>query len=248
MKLKFTWPKSSMFFYCYFFCIRLLIFHGVSISGVIYHVGKLHAFLTVQCNIWCPMCQVAANATSNWNLSVASATDKNPNLFHNLFVPNTYFHSIKAKLGTTQLKLFTAKSCSAYFSGALRQCAAPNNVDCTKNSHTSHTSHFLTFCYTSYKYHTLTNLALLTNVTLLTNTTFIKNLQLFIHLTHVIYLTSLTLLPLLPFSKHRPSGTMLSISWNVRLSVRLLVSVFTFEVPFKRLFVPTSQSFYVQYF
>ena len=39
---------------------------------------------------------------------------------------------------------------------------------------------------------------------------------------------------------------MLSISRNVRLSfrlsVRLFVCVFTFEVPFKRLFAPTSQS------
>ena len=40
------------------------------------------------------------------------------------------------------------------------------------------------------------------------------------------------------FSKHRPSGPMLSISQNVRPSVGL----FTFEVPFKRLFAPTSQS------
>ena len=44
------------------------------------------------------------------------------------------------------------------------------------------------------------------------------------------------------FSKHRPSGPMLSISWNVRLCVRVFVSVFTFEVPFKRLFAPTSRS------
>ena len=48
------------------------------------------------------------------------------------------------------------------------------------------------------------------------------------------------------FSKHRPSGPMLSISRNVRLSVRLCVRLsicpFTFEVPFKRLFAPTSQS------
>ena len=34
---------------------------------------------------------------------------------------------------------------------------------------------------------------------------------------------------------------MLSISQNVRLSVRLSVCVFTFEVQFKRLFAPTSQ-------
>ena len=48
------------------------------------------------------------------------------------------------------------------------------------------------------------------------------------------------------FSKHPPSGPMLSISQNFRLSVRLFVRlsvcVFTFEVPFKRLFAPTSQS------
>ena len=45
---------------------------------------------------------------------------------------------------------------------------------------------------------------------------------------------------------HRPSGPMLSISQNVRLSVRLSVRVsvrlFTFDVPFKRLFARTSQS------
>ena len=45
------------------------------------------------------------------------------------------------------------------------------------------------------------------------------------------------------FSKHLPSGPMLSISQNVRLFVRLLsVRLFTFEVPFKRLFTPTSRS------
>ena len=38
--------------------------------------------------------------------------------------------------------------------------------------------------------------------------------------------------------KHRPSGPMLSISLNVRLSVRLSVCVFTFEVPFNGLFAP----------
>ena len=43
------------------------------------------------------------------------------------------------------------------------------------------------------------------------------------------------------FSKHRPSGPMLSISQNVRLSVRLSVRVFTFELPFKCLFASTSQ-------
>ena len=44
------------------------------------------------------------------------------------------------------------------------------------------------------------------------------------------------------FSKHRPSGLMLSISRNVRLSVGLSVRLFTFEVPFKCIFAPTSQS------
>ena len=44
------------------------------------------------------------------------------------------------------------------------------------------------------------------------------------------------------FSKHRPSGPMLSISRNVRPSVCLFVCLFTLEVPFKRLFAPTSQS------
>ena len=44
------------------------------------------------------------------------------------------------------------------------------------------------------------------------------------------------------FSKHRPSGPMLSISRNVRLCVRVCVCLFTFEVPFNGLFVPTSQS------
>ena len=48
------------------------------------------------------------------------------------------------------------------------------------------------------------------------------------------------------FSKHRPSGPMLSISPNVRLSVRpsvrLCVCLFTFEVPFNGLFAPTSRS------
>ena len=50
----------------------------------------------------------------------------------------------------------------------------------------------------------------------------------------------------LMFSKHRPSGLMLSISRNVRLSVclsvGLCVSLFTFEVPFNGLFAPTSRS------
>ena len=48
------------------------------------------------------------------------------------------------------------------------------------------------------------------------------------------------------FSKHRPSGPMLSISRNVCLSVRVFdrvfVCVFTFEVSFKRLFDPTSRN------
>ena len=35
---------------------------------------------------------------------------------------------------------------------------------------------------------------------------------------------------------------MLSISQNVRVSVRVCVRLFTFEVQFKRLFAPTSQS------
>ena len=47
---------------------------------------------------------------------------------------------------------------------------------------------------------------------------------------------------LVEFSKHRPSGPMLSISWNVRLRVRQSVGVFNFEVLFKRLFSPTSWS------
>ena len=38
------------------------------------------------------------------------------------------------------------------------------------------------------------------------------------------------------------SVPMLSIGRNVRLSVRLFDCVFTFEVPFKRLFAPTSLS------
>ena len=43
------------------------------------------------------------------------------------------------------------------------------------------------------------------------------------------------------FSKHRPSGPMLSISWNVRVFVCLCVCSL-FEVPFKHLFAPTSRS------
>ena len=46
----------------------------------------------------------------------------------------------------------------------------------------------------------------------------------------------------LVFSKHRPSGLMLSISQNVRLSVCVSVCQFTFEVPFNGLFAPTSRS------
>ena len=49
-----------------------------------------------------------------------------------------------------------------------------------------------------------------------------------------------------PFSKHQPSGPMLSISRNVRLCVCpsdcLFVCLFTFEVPFNGLFAPTSQN------
>ena len=48
------------------------------------------------------------------------------------------------------------------------------------------------------------------------------------------------------FSKHWPSGPMLSISRDVRLSVclsvGLCVCLFTFEVPFNGLFAPTSRS------
>ena len=44
------------------------------------------------------------------------------------------------------------------------------------------------------------------------------------------------------FSKHRPSGPMLSISRNVRLSVCLCDCLFTFEVPFNGLFAPISRS------
>ena len=44
------------------------------------------------------------------------------------------------------------------------------------------------------------------------------------------------------FSKHRPSGPMLSISRNVRLSVCVFVRLFTFEVPFNGLFAPTPRS------
>ena len=44
------------------------------------------------------------------------------------------------------------------------------------------------------------------------------------------------------FSKHRPSGSMLSINRFVRLSVCVSVCLFNFEVPLKRLFAPTSRS------
>ena len=47
---------------------------------------------------------------------------------------------------------------------------------------------------------------------------------------------------LIAFSKHRPSGPMLSINRNVCPCVRVFVRLFTFEVPLKRLFAPTSQS------
>ena len=40
--------------------------------------------------------------------------------------------------------------------------------------------------------------------------------------------------------KHRPSGQMLSISQFFRVCVRVSVCLFTFEVPFKRLFAHTS--------
>ena len=44
------------------------------------------------------------------------------------------------------------------------------------------------------------------------------------------------------FSKHRPSEPMLSITRNVCLSVCLSICLFTYEVPFKRLFAPTARS------
>ena len=54
------------------------------------------------------------------------------------------------------------------------------------------------------------------------------------------------------FSKHWPSAPMLSISRNVRLSVRLSVPLsvrgFTFEVPFKRLFCPHFPKLDVHFF
>ena len=50
------------------------------------------------------------------------------------------------------------------------------------------------------------------------------------------------------FSKHRPSGPMLSISRFVRVSVCLSVCLFTFEVPFNGLFCPHFPKLDVQYF
>ena len=44
------------------------------------------------------------------------------------------------------------------------------------------------------------------------------------------------------FSKHRPSGPMLSISQNVHMCVCLSVCLFTLEVPFNGLYAPTSWS------
>ena len=44
------------------------------------------------------------------------------------------------------------------------------------------------------------------------------------------------------FSKHQPSGPMLSISRNVHMFVCLCVCLFSFEVPFNGLFAPTSRS------
>ena len=44
------------------------------------------------------------------------------------------------------------------------------------------------------------------------------------------------------FSKHRPSGPMLSVSRFVHISVCVCVCLFTFEVPFNGLFAPTSRS------
>ena len=62
------------------------------------------------------------------------------------------------------------------------------------------------------------------------------------------------------FPKHRPSGPMLYKSQNVRLCIRLFVCLsvclfvclyvclFTIEVPFKRLFAPTSWSWHCEIF
>ena len=44
------------------------------------------------------------------------------------------------------------------------------------------------------------------------------------------------------FSKHRPSGPMLFLSWFGHMCVCVSVCVLTFEVPFKRIFAPTFQS------
>ena len=64
---------------------------------------------------------------------------------------------------------------------------------------------------------------------------FVSKFYVFIYFSK--WVTFLTLI-----SKHRPSGPMLSISRNVRLSVHVFVCLFTFEVPFNSLFAPTSQS------
>ena len=48
--------------------------------------------------------------------------------------------------------------------------------------------------------------------------------------------------PCIRREKNRPSWPMLSISRFVHVCVYLFVRVFTFEVPFKRLFAPTFQS------
>ena len=59
-----------------------------------------------------------------------------------------------------------------------------------------------------------------------------------------IWMLSLRLVSFVFFSKHRPSGPMLSISPNVRPSVRpsvrSSVCLFTFEVPLNGIFAPTS--------
>ena len=52
------------------------------------------------------------------------------------------------------------------------------------------------------------------------------------------------LFPIFIFSKHQPSGPILSKSGNVHPCARL----FTFEVPFKRLFAPTSKSWVSNFF
>ena len=66
----------------------------------------------------------------------------------------------------------------------------------------------------------------------------------FVSLIGLILIPKMQLNLILVFSKHWPSGPMLSLSRNVRLSVRpsvrLCVCLFTFEVPFNGLFAPTS--------